>query len=96
MRYKNIPQYLWDRVEKGWYGFDVPETESMINLIIEFNEKFSKLCPNYKIHQIKEKFWTLRIYITTCANSDEEYKLIDEYERRGTKLLQNYKINKCL
>ena len=41
----------WISCDKGWYP-----------LIIELDEKLAEICPNYEIHQVKEKFGTLRFY----------------------------------
>lgn len=43
----------WISCEKGWYP-----------LIIELDQKLTDMAPNYEIHQIKEKFGTLRYYIS--------------------------------
>lgn len=85
-----IPNHMWSRVPKGWYGFAVPY--ELVPLLIEFDEKMRKIAPQYEIHQIKEKLWTLRIYLDPGEKLDEEqmtkyYDLINEYETKGTALL---------
>ena len=62
----------WLTLSKGWY-----------KLIIETDRKLAYICPDYEIHQVKEKFGTLRYYWgipydTTCFNgkSEEEKELI--------------------
>jgi len=42
----------WISCDRGWYP-----------LIIELDEKLSEICPDYELHQVKEKFGTLRYYI---------------------------------
>ena len=87
-----IPQHMWDRVPEGWYGFDIPD--ELIPLVIEFDEKLKKIAPDYTIHQIKEKFWTLRLYVEICGSNlleddiDAAAALIEEYESKGTHILK--------
>lgn len=42
----------WISCDKGWYA-----------LICELDEKLADICPDYEVHQVKEKFGTLRYYI---------------------------------
>jgi hypothetical protein len=41
----------WVRCDAGWYG-----------LLVELDERIAALLPEYEIHQMKEKFGTLRFY----------------------------------
>lgn len=87
-----IPLHIWNRVPEGWYGFDIPE--EIVPLVVEFDEKLSKIAPDYEIYQIKEKFHTLRIYVEYNAPefTDEQWdranNIVDEYEKKGTHILQ--------
>lgn len=42
----------WISCDKGWYP-----------LIIELDQKLAEIFPDYELHQVKEKFSTLRYYI---------------------------------
>jgi len=42
----------WISCESGWWP-----------LLIELNEKLEQIAPDYEIHQVKEKFGTLRYYV---------------------------------
>lgn len=42
----------WVSCSKGWYP-----------LIIELDQKIAEMIPDYQLHQVKEKFGTLRYYI---------------------------------
>ena len=42
----------WISCDKGWYP-----------LLIELDERLAEINPNYEIHQVKEKFGSLRFYI---------------------------------
>lgn len=42
----------WISCDKGWYP-----------LIIELDQKLAEIFPDYKVHQVKEKYGTLRYYI---------------------------------
>jgi hypothetical protein len=42
----------WIRCDIGWYP-----------LVIELDQKLAKIFPGYELHQVKEKFGTLRYYI---------------------------------
>jgi len=49
--------------EGGWYGCDVGDGWQKI--IMEADEQLAFIDPDYKIHQVKEKFGTLRFYFGT-------------------------------
>lgn len=88
-----IPDYLWERVPDGWYGFDIPDEQELIDIIVEFHEKFVKLVPDYEILQIKEKVWELRIYVGRLNGeswNDEADALLMEYERKGSLWMKKY------
>jgi len=59
-------------VNKGWHP-----------IIIELNEKIAAIHPDYKIHQVKEKFGGLRFYSNVM--DAEVGKLISEAERKSFK-----------
>lgn len=61
------------------FGFECGD--GWFNLIYELSEKVSKLDPECKAVQVKEKFGGLRFY--TAATSKEVYDLISEYETRS-------------
>ena len=42
----------WISCDKGWYP-----------LVIELDQKLAEIYPDYELHQVKEKFGTLRYYI---------------------------------
>lgn len=42
----------WISCDKGWYP-----------LIIELHQKLAEIAPDYQLHQVKEKFGTLRYYV---------------------------------
>ena len=44
----------WISCDKGWFP-----------ILVEANEQLEFIDPNYEIHQIKEKFGTLRFYFNT-------------------------------
>lgn len=58
---------------KGWYGCIAPDGWKKI--VLEADEMLAYIDPDYEIHQIKEKFGTLRYYFGT----KQEYGSI-EYE----------------
>mgnify|MGYP003349248341 CR=1 FL=1 len=54
----------WISCDKGWFP-----------ILVEANEQLEFIDPNYEIHQIKEKFGTLRFY---CHDVDQEtYNMIN-------------------
>jgi hypothetical protein len=63
----------WISCESGWWP-----------LLIELNEKLEQIAPNYTIHQVKEKFGTLRFYFEVYDDEADKYqemsKIIDDYE----------------
>jgi len=50
---KRIPDRYWKVIEcgRGWY-----------QIIVELDNRLSRLCPNYEVYQVKEKFGGLRYY----------------------------------
>lgn len=64
-----------NRVPKGWYGFScIPQ--HWYQPINNFLIRTEKLCPNFEIHQIKEKFGSCRIYIETNTRNAWENEQI--------------------
>lgn len=55
--------------------------DGWFNLIFELSEKISKIDPNCKAVQVKEKFGGLRFYINETTSLG--YKLIEEYENKS-------------
>ena len=79
-------------------GRNLPITENLMpfgfecgngwfNLIYELSDKISKLDPNCKAVQVKEKFGGLRFY--TGATTKEVYDLISEYESKSYKTCED-------
>ena len=61
----------------GWYG-----------LLNELHESIERIAPGYTVSQVKEKFSSLRYYITlpkdvTPEDAKEIYRLIDKAERKS-------------
>jgi hypothetical protein len=73
---ERIPEHWgrWISCGSGWYP-----------LLIELNEKLAQIEPDYEIHQVKEKFGTLRYYIGTIDHDrfDQMSKIIDSYESKS-------------
>lgn len=66
----------WNELPDGW-----------VNLVLELDEKLSKIHPDYALMQVKEKFGGLRYYVSG-VNSEEAISLIDEYEAQSFKVCQ--------
>lgn len=65
---------------KGWYGCIAPDGWQKI--VEETDAMLAHIDPDYEIHQIKEKFGTLRYYFgTTHASDTIEYKIMSAIER---------------
>jgi hypothetical protein len=64
----------WISCASGWYP-----------LLVELDEKLAQIEPDYEIHQVKEKFGTLRYYIGTVDSEkfDQMNEIIDSYERKS-------------
>lgn len=65
---------------KGWYGCIAPDGWKKI--VEETDAMLAHIDPDYEIHQVKEKFGTLRYYFGTNYASDTmEYKIMHAIER---------------
>jgi|ERR1035437_499751 hypothetical protein len=63
----------WIRLDKGWYP-----------LVVDLDQKLSKVDPDYKVKQVKEKLAGLRYYFSTNENSYPEMTtLVLDAERRS-------------
>lgn len=49
-----------------------------VPIVVELDRQLNEIDPDYKLHQVKEKFGGLRVYATTLP---EGYKLIEVAER---------------
>ena len=61
---------LVNRFQDGWDGYircDLGWTQ----ILLDLNEKMSRIDPDYRLHQVKEKFGTLRFYYEP---SNEDYR----------------------
>lgn len=57
----------WVSCSSGWYG-----------LLVELDEKLRVLDPDYGLHQVKEKYGTLRYYCSPSQGVDDEVGLAME------------------
>lgn len=78
----------WEnRIPDGWYGFDGIKTEWLRD-VDDFLIWLEKKCPHFEIHQIKEKFNSLRVYIQTNTKdamlNEEIQERIDTLEYQYT------------
>jgi hypothetical protein len=71
------------RKTKGWYGCIAPDGWRWI--IEDCDRLLARLDPGYEIHQIKEKFGTLRYYYGTVADRDTQ-EVMDAVVDRAEKL----------
>ena len=55
--------------ERGWYGCIAPD--GWKDIVLKADEMFAFIDPDYEIHQIKEKFGTLRYYFGTTKTGVE-------------------------
>ena len=68
---------IFARIPKGW-GYWISCDSGWFDLIDDLDKKISHLAPNYEIHQVKEKYGTLRFYVGGPANSKEAADIIDD------------------
>lgn len=62
------------RIVNDWKYIDTPP--EWYELIIECHEKLLAIDPDYKLHQVKEKFGGLRYYFDTDTDKEEEMRAI--------------------
>lgn len=60
---------------KGWYGCIAPD--GWKNIIEDLDRMLAYLDPNYEIHQVKEKFGTLRFYYGTTLEDRDIEEMMD-------------------
>lgn len=61
------------RVEKGWYGFALADAPNFWAVIIdEFLQWLEVQAPDFKIHQIKLKMGSARIYLDLSSLNEEK------------------------
>jgi len=73
----NLMAFGWE-CGKGWFPM---LTELSDKLDAMFREKYPEYMENFEVLQVKEKFGTLRFYVSSAP--DEIYELIDEYEKKS-------------
>jgi hypothetical protein len=72
----------WISCSSGWYP-----------LLIELDEKLAEIAPEYEVHQVKEKFGTLRYYIGMPELAEHQERELElERERRRGLFNQMYEI----
>jgi hypothetical protein len=68
----------------GWY----PLIEELFDKITELlDTKYLELKEDFEVLQVKEKWGSLRVYVSTA--NDEIFDLIDEYEEKSSKICEN-------
>lgn len=60
---------------KGWYGCIAPD--GWKNIVEDTDRMLARLDPDYEIHQIKEKFGTLRYYYGTSVEDETTREIMD-------------------
>lgn len=80
---KDFPENIQQRIDNGM-GCGSSIGKGWLPIIIDLDEKLSKIDPDYKINQIKEKFGGLRFYVSGNLD-DDGYRLISEAERQSYK-----------
>ena len=61
---------------KGWYGCIAPD--GWKDIVLKADAMLAYIDPDYEIHQIKEKFGTLRYYFGTTTEYDSiQYRIME-------------------
>lgn len=60
---------------RGWYGCIAPD--GWKNIVEDVDRMLARLDPDYEIHQIKEKFGTLRYYYGTAVEDETIREIMD-------------------
>ena len=63
------------RKTRGWYGCIAPD--GWKNIILDLDRQLAYLDPDYEIHQVKEKFGTLRFYYGTTVEDRTVQEIMD-------------------
>lgn len=75
---KEIPKDLQKRIDVGMgCGSFIPD--GWFDIVVKLNEDITKIDPYYKVDQIKEKFGTLRYYVTLSEGmTGDDYDRIND------------------
>ena len=78
---ETIKENLYQFFDKGWEKI-IRCDDGWIDIIAECHSELMSIDRNYKIHQIKEKFGTLRYYCEPSHSKYQEYfdTVINKYE----------------
>lgn len=72
----------WIECDLGWYP-----------LIVEHDARLAALCPEYVVHQVKEKYGTLRYYASPCSahgRANDEFDALEwEAEKRSAHICED-------
>jgi len=79
---KNSYEYLKKRMDKNSIYISEFTLSGWKEIIIELTNKLEKIDPDFKIHQIKEKFGGLRVYVEIKKSTDA-YELINIAEQKS-------------
>ncbi|WP_147381476.1 hypothetical protein [Nocardioides immobilis] len=72
----------WIECDRGWFP-----------LVTDLDSKLAGLCPEYTLHQVKEKYGTLRYYADPCGRhrhiDDDFEELIRQAEAQSAKICED-------
>ena len=67
---------ILNRIPVGW-GRWISCSKGWSKLLVDTNRKMNMMWPNYEIHQVKEKFGSLRFY-WGISSEDKDWEALDE------------------
>lgn len=79
-RYQALVTKWQHKIVPGWYGFDLYDVPlRWLNIIDDFLDYLHQEDPNFKIHQIKLKFGSLRFYVECQARLRQEIAELENH-----------------
>jgi len=88
IRDRELPEQIAKRIPEEWSGgsFIPPGWR---NIVCMLDDELAEIDPNYEIHQVKEKFGTLRFYFDHVNMEDEKREKFDEVIRKYEAIADN-------
>jgi len=87
MTVQHLNKILEPYWKEGWDGY-CRFDNGWADLVLELHDKITQIDPDYKIHQIKEKFGLLRFYYESDLDEESIDDLVKEYQDKSGEICE--------